>query len=58
MISFPNRSPTQVVISAAGMVIWVIFWLSGNGISGRKFYTTIDGITTFEQVSRVVMSWR
>jgi hypothetical protein len=27
----PQRSPTQAVISAFGMVIWVIFWPSTNG---------------------------
>jgi hypothetical protein len=27
MISIPKRSPSQAVISAFQMVIWVIFWL-------------------------------
>ena len=31
MISLPNRSPSQAVISAFRMVIWVIFWLSMKG---------------------------
>jgi hypothetical protein len=29
----PNRSPTQAVMSAFGMVIWVILWLSASGLS-------------------------
>jgi hypothetical protein len=31
----PNRSPSQVVISAFGMVIWVILWLSATGFLFR-----------------------
>jgi hypothetical protein len=27
----PQRSPTQEVISAFGMVFWVIFWSTPNG---------------------------
>jgi hypothetical protein len=31
----PNRSPTQAVISAFQMVIWVILWLSATGFLFR-----------------------
>ncbi len=28
----PNRSPTQVVINAVEMVIWVMLWLPATGL--------------------------
>jgi hypothetical protein len=35
MTPTPNRSPTQVVIRAFQMVIWVILWLSATGFLFR-----------------------
>jgi hypothetical protein len=33
MIPTPKRPPTQAVISAFGMVIWVLLWLPAAGLS-------------------------